>query len=107
MMNRTRKAAYLTSAVAVMWFFFFPHPETAAVGALVLQTLAFIIVAGKYPADGLLLSGISFLLIGLLPSDHPFVNGSQAFEQARWVLITIGVATILAMGTLILYRMRR
>ena len=100
-MNTARKAAYSISAIAVFCFFVVPEPMISVVGALVLQTLAFMIVAGKSTPDGLLLTGISFLLIGLLPSEHPFVLGSEAYEQARWVLLAIGAALSTSMLAII------
>ena len=41
----SRRNAYLTSALAVACFFLFPEPNIALVGTLLLQTLAFIMVA--------------------------------------------------------------
>jgi hypothetical protein len=106
-MQRTRKIAYAVSAVAILCFFLVPDPELSVLGALVLQTLAFVIVAGKSPLDGLLLSGISLILIGLLPAEHPFVAGAQAYQQARWVLLTTGVGLAVLMLAIIVYRLRR
>lgn len=106
-MQRTRKVAYAVSALAILCFFLVPDPEFSVLGALVLQTLAFIVVAGKSPLDGLLLSGISVILIGLLPAEHPFVAGSLVYQQARWVLLTTGVGLVLLMLAIIVYRARR
>ena len=106
-MRRTRKVAYAVSALAILCFFLVTDPELSVLGALLIQTLAFIIVAGRSPLDGLLLSGISLILIGLLPAEHPFVAGSQAYQQARWVLLTTGVGLALLMLAIIVYRTRR
>ncbi len=100
-MNTARKTAYSISAIAVFCFFVVPEPMVSVVGALLLQTLAFIIVAGKSTPDGLLLTGISFLLIGLLPSEHPILLGSETFEDARWVLLAIGAALCTSMLAII------
>jgi len=105
--RRTRKVAYAVSALAILCFFLVTDPELSVLGALLIQTLAFIIVAGRSPLDGLLLSGISLILIGLLPAEHPFVAGSQAYQQARWVLLTTGVGLALLMLAIIVYRTRR
>ncbi|MDJ0890347.1 MAG: hypothetical protein QNK18_04015 [Gammaproteobacteria bacterium] len=101
-MKTSRKIAYSISAAAVLCFFLVPEPELSVVGALLLQTLAFIYIAGKSPPDGLLLTGLSFLLIGLLSPDHPFVAGSEAYQDARWVLLAIGAALTAGMLALLL-----
>ena len=106
-MKNTRKFAYVLSALAVVCFFLFPEPRIAVVGALVVQTLAFIIVAGKSPVDGMLLTGISFVLIGLIPTDHPFVAGSESYQNARWALIGTGLVLGLGMLAIVLYRARK
>ena len=106
-MNNARKLTYALSALAVACFFLFPEPRIAVVGALVIQTLAFIIVAGKSPVDGMLLTGISFLLIGLIPADHPFVAGSESYLNARWALIATGLILGLGMLAILLYRARK
>ena len=106
-MKTVRRAAYSISGIAVLCFFLVPQPEVSVVGALVLQTVAFMVIGGKSAPDGLLLTGISFLLIGLLPGDHPFVANSQAYENARWVLLAIGAALSAAMLALIIRRSHR
>jgi len=106
-MKNTRKFAYVLSALAVVCFFLFPEPRIAVVGALVVQTLAFMIVAGKSPVDGMLLTGISFVLIGLIPADHPFVAGSESYQNARWALIATGLVLGLGMLAILLYRSRK
>jgi hypothetical protein len=105
-MIRARKIAYAVSALAVLCFFLFPEPYTAVLGALVLQTVAYIAIAGRSPADGFLLTGISVLLVGLIPSPHPFIRGAASFEAARPWLIGFGAVLILAMLTLLLARGR-
>jgi len=106
-MENTRKFTYGLSVLAVVCFFLFPEPRIAVVGALMLQTLAFIIVAGKSPLDGMLLTGISFVLIGLIPADHPFVAGSESYRNARWALIATGLVMGLGMLAILLYRTRK
>ena len=105
-MKSIRKTPYSISAVAVICFFLVPDPFISVVGALLLQTLAFMIIAGKSTPDGLLLTGVSFLLIGMLPSDHPFVSASDAYQDARWVLLAIGAALSTGMFALIVRRLR-
>ena len=73
-MGDLRRAAYLISALAVACFFLVPDPDTAIIVALLLQTLAFLVIAGKSAADGIVLTGITVLLIGLIPADHPLVR---------------------------------
>ena len=97
-----RKWAYAISTLAVIFFFVFPEPTIAVVGALILQTLAYITIAGKSPIDGYLLSGISILLIGLVPTDHPFIAHSEFFESIRWGIIAVGVSAIVISLTVIL-----
>ncbi len=105
-MKSTRKITYSISAAALLCFFLVPDPVISLVGALLLQTLAFMIIAGKSTPDGLLLAGVSFLLIGLLPSDHPLVAASEALQDARWALLAIGAALSVGMLALILRRLR-
>ncbi len=105
-MKSIREITYSISAVAVVCFFLVPDPIVSVVGALLLQTLAFMIIAGKSTPDGLLLTGVSFLLIGMLPSDHPFVSASDAYQDARWVLLAIGAALSTGMFALIVRRLR-
>ena len=66
-----RRAAYLISALAVVCFFALPDPNLAIICALLLQTLAYIVVAGKSTPDGSVLTGVTIVLIGLWPADHP------------------------------------
>ncbi len=105
-MKTVRKVAYSISGIAVLCFFLFPLPKAGVFGALILQTLAFIVIAGKSTPDGLLLTGISFLLIGLLPGDHPLVTNPPFFENVRWVLLGIGAAFTVGMLALIVRRSR-
>ncbi len=69
-----RKYAYSISALAVACFFLLPHPYVSVVGALLLQTLAFVVIAGKSAADGIILTGITFLLVGSLGTEHPLIR---------------------------------
>lgn len=99
-MTSIRKTAYAISAVAIAWFFLFPQPYVALTGALLLQTLAYAVIAGKSAADGIVLSGISLLLIGFLPGDHPLIRG-PFFETVRfWI---IGAGTILLLSGLLIH----
>jgi hypothetical protein len=103
-MTSMRKTAYAISALAIAWFFLFPQPYVALTGALLLQTLAYTTIAGKSAADGIVLSGISLLLIGFLPGDHPLIRG-PFFESVRfWI---IGVGTILLLTGLWILAMKR
>lgn len=92
-MAELRRAAYLISALAVACFFLVPDPDTAIVGALLLQTLAFVVIAGKSAADGVVLTGITVLLIGLIPADHPLVREPFFITAKPW-FVAIGIAVI-------------
>ena len=70
------------------------------IGALLLQTLAYIVVAGKSTPDGIILTGITVVLLGLLPADHPLIRG-DFFETIRLWVILSGVLVSLA-GMLLL-----
>ena len=69
-------------------------------GAMLLQTLAYTVIAGKSVADGVVLSGISMLLIGFLPESHPMIRG-PFFETVRLWIIGAGMILLLT-GLLIL-----
>jgi hypothetical protein len=71
-----------------------PYPHIAVIGALLLQTVAFIIISGKSVADGIVLTGITFLLIGSLSADHPMIREAYFGEIRPWIL-TIGVVTVI------------
>jgi hypothetical protein len=88
-----RRAAYLISALAVACFFLLPEPDTAIIVALLLQTLAFMVIAGKSAADGIVLTGITVLLIGLIPADHPLVREPFFITVKPW-FVAIGIAVI-------------
>jgi hypothetical protein len=90
-----RKISYSMSALAVLIYFFYPEPVTALVLALCLQALAFIVIGGSSPPDGFLLSGITLLMIGLLPPDHPLVHASTNFEHLRAGMLIIGASVVL------------
>ena len=98
-MTSIRKTAYTISARAIVWFFLIPQPYAALTGALLL-ILAYTIIAEKSAADGIVLSGISLLLIGILPGDHP-PSREPFFESVRfWI---IGVDTILLLTGLLVH----
>ena len=106
LMKDVRKRAYTLSGLAVQVFFLAPDPYGSVLGALALQTIAYIAIAGRSPVDGILLVGISLLLVGLLPPEHPMVTDSQYFARTRWVLIAAGAGLILGMLVVILRRHR-
>jgi hypothetical protein len=97
-----RRVAYLISALAVACFFLFPEPGTAIIGALLLQTLAFIVIAGRSAADGIVLTGITILLIGMIPADHPLVREPYFLTVKPW-FVAIGIALIVS-GLLLIGR---
>jgi hypothetical protein len=101
MKPRIRRAAYLISALAVVCFFTFPDPNLAIIGALLLQTLAYVTVAGRSTPDGIVLTGVTLILIGMMPSDHPLIRG-EFFETVRvWVIlggVLVGLAGMLLLG---------
>ena len=97
-----RKYAYLISALAIACFFLIPEPNIALIGALLLQTLAYIRIAGQSTADAILLTGISVLLIGFLPADHPLIREPYFNDVKPWILGTGSV--ILLVGLLLVYR---
>ena len=84
-----RKRVYALSGLAVVVFFLVPDPYGSVLGALALQTTAYIAIAGRSPLDGMLLVGVSLLLMGLLPLDHPLVADSEYYVRARWGLAPI------------------
>jgi len=106
MINGLRKYAYTMSALAVACFFLAPNPTLAIVGALLLQTLAFIVIAGKSLPDGILLSGITLILIGLLPDSHPIVREVYFSEIKVWFLIG-GITVALASLLYVLWQLQR
>ena len=97
-----RKYAYITSVLAIACFFLFPEPNTAIIGALLLQTLAYIMIAGRSIADGLVLTGITVLLIGSLPADHPLIREPYFNDVKPWILVT-GIV-IFVVGLLLVLR---
>ena len=97
-----RKYAYSISALAVACFFLLPHPYLSVIGALLLQTLAFVVIAGKSTADGIILTGISFVLVGMLSTEHPMIREPFFADIRPWILAT-GVAIVVA-GILILIK---
>ena len=104
-MTSTRTTVYAISAAAIAWFFLFPQSYVALAGAMLLQTLAYTVIAGKSAADGIVLSGISMLLIGFLPESHPMIR-EPFFETVRLWIIGTGM-TLLLTGLLILALNRR
>lgn len=101
-----RKRVYGFSGLAVLVFFLVPNPYGSVVGALTLQTIAYLAIAGRSPWDGMLLVGISLLLVGLLPLEHPLVAESQHYVRARWGLLAAGTGLALGMLLIILRRHR-
>jgi hypothetical protein len=104
-MTGLRRVVYTISALAVACFFLFPEPDIAIIGALLLQTLAFVIIAGQSKADSIVLAGITVLLMGLIPADHPLIRG-PFFESAKPWLVGIGMAVIVS-GLLLIGRRYR
>jgi hypothetical protein len=102
MLTPRRKWVYSIAASAVLWFFFFPEDHLAVVGALVLQTIAYIAVAGRSMVDGFLLTGISTVLIGLIPSVHPHLLRSEFLEQISASIMLLGVLIVIASAGAIL-----
>ena len=89
-----RKYAYMISVLAIACFFLFPEPNVAIIGALLLQTLAYIMVAGRSMADSFVLSGITILLIGSIPADHPLIRGPFLNDIRPWILLAGAVIFI-------------
>lgn len=104
-MTSMRTPVYAISATAIAWFFLFPQPYLALAGALLLQTLAYMLIAGRSAPDGIMLSGISLLLIGLLPEGHPLIRG-PFFETVRLWIVGAGMLLLLT-GLLVLALGRR
>ena len=104
-MSSMRAPAYGISVAAFAWFFLIPQPFVALSGAMLLQTLAYALIAGRSAADGIMLSGISLLLIGLLPEGHPLIHG-PFFDSVRPWIIGAGAVLLLA-GLLVLALSRR
>lgn len=107
MLGTLRIVAYSISVIAILFYFFFPEPSVAVTGAMIIQTVAFITVAGRSFTDGLLLVGISIALIGLLPLDHPLVSHSLHFEKVRWTLVIAGLGIAISMAVLVIYKIRK
>jgi len=100
-----RKYAYMISALAVACFFLVPEPNVALIGALLLQTLAYIRIAGQSTADGIVLTGITLLLIGSLSNDHPLIRGPYFNDIKPWIFVA-GIV-IFAVGLLLVLRQVR
>ena len=92
----------MISALAAACFFLLPDPDVAIIAALLLQTLAFIVIAGKSAADGVVLTGVTVLLMGFIPADHPLIRG-PFFETAKPWIVAIGIAVIVS-GLLLIGR---
>ena len=103
MIARLRIYAYSISALAVACFFLVPYPHVAIIGALLLQTLAFVSIAGKSAPDGIVLTGVTFLLVGALSADHPLIRGDFFPEIRPWILVT-GAGFCIAGLLLVIYR---
>lgn len=106
-MTNLRIATYTLSLIAVLFYFLFPEPNIAVIGALVIQTIAFISIANKSLVDSLLLAGISLMLIGFLPSDHPMISNPVYFEGIRWPLAFSGAGLAVVMLIIVIYRIRK
>ena len=105
MITGLRKYAYITSGLAIACFFVFPEPDLAVIGALLLQTLAYIMIAGKSTADGITLSGVTVLLLGSIPADHPMIRGPYFNDIRPWILVAGTV--VLVAGLLLVVRQAR
>jgi hypothetical protein len=102
MITGFRKYAYITSLLGIACFFLFPEPNTAIIGALLLQTLAYIMIAGHSIADGLVLTGVAVLLIGSIPADHPLIREQYFNDIKPWILVAGIVVFII--GLLLMHR---
>jgi hypothetical protein len=103
-MTSVRTPVYAISAAAIAWFFLFPQPYLALIGAMLLQTVAYTLIAGRSAADAIAISGISLLLIGLLPENHPLIRG-PFFDTVRvWI---IGAGAILLLSGLLIIALNR
>ena len=100
-----RKYAYMISVLAVACFFLVPQPNIAIIGALLLQTLAYIMIAGQSSADGIVLTGVTILLIGFIPADHPLIRGPYLNDIKPWILLAGVIVFIL--GVLLTLRQAR
>ncbi len=105
MITGFRKYAYITSMLAIVCFFLFPEPDIAIIGALLLQTLAYIMIAGESPADGILLTGVTVLLIGSIPADHSLIREPYFNDIKPWILVT-GIV-VFVIGLLLVLRQVR
>lgn len=105
MTDRIRTIAYTISALAIVCFVFFPEPRLAVVGALILQTGAYVVIAGRSALDGYILAGISVILFGSLPGDHPFIM-NDFYLRVRWWLVGTG-AVIIFLSLILLLRRHR
>ncbi len=106
-MKKTRVIAYSLSTAAIACYFLYPDLEIAISAALMIQTLAFITIAGKSFADGLLLVGISTILIGIMPAENPLILGSEFYKNTRLVLILLGTVLVLINLTIIVLKERK
>ena len=69
-----------------------------------MQTLAFITIAGRSPLDGMVIAGISFLIMGLLPAQHPILLRAASHPANRVWLITAGIAMVIFAAGLLYHR---
>ncbi len=104
-MSGSRKLAYFISALGVACFFLFPEPNAALVGTMLLETLAYVAIAGQSTADGIVVTGITILLMSLIPSDHPLVHGPFLAHAKPWIA-TVGAAVIFTGLLLVVRRLR-
>jgi membrane-bound ClpP family serine protease len=105
-MKTMRVTAYSFSVFAACCYLLYPDTGVSLPIALMILTLAFITVAGKSVADGILLSGISTIFIGLAPPERPWTSGIHFYENPRWTLILIGTGLVLLMLALIVHKER-
>ena len=62
----------------------------------------YIIIAGQSTADGIVLTGITVLMIGSLPADHPLIRGPYFNDIKSWILVT-GIIVFIV-GLLLVFR---
>jgi hypothetical protein len=106
MINGLRKYTYTISALAIACFFLVPDPTLAIIGALLLQTLAFIVIAGKSLPDGIMLTGITILLLGVLPADHPLIRG-EFYGSVKQSLVLAGAGIIVVSLLMIMWQLKK
>lgn len=106
-MKTIRVTAYSFSVLAACCYLLYPDTGVSLPVALMIQTLAFITVAGQSVADGVLLSGISIIFIGLMPPEPLWASRMNFYENPRLTLIIIGAGLVLLMLAAIVRKARR